>query len=202
MAGVVRPLATPSAGGWGPTPHPQLRVTNHDRDQVVEHVTNAYAEGKLDKDEFDERLHLAMTARTHGDLEPIMRDLYPSRAVPGAPHRPPQMRPQHAGAVTSSDRLGAVAAHVLPFTGLSIFGPLIMLLAGGKNSPYIRHHAVESLNFHLTLLGATILLPFTIVGVLLIPIIWIAALVLGIVGAASAGGETPFRYPFTIRLIK
>ncbi|WP_308250030.1 DUF1707 and DUF4870 domain-containing protein [Sphaerisporangium fuscum] len=177
-------------------------MTDHDRDQVVEHVTAAYAEGRLSKDEFDERLHLAMTARTHADLAPIVRDLHPMRPVPHVPQPPLAMGAPYAPALTGSDRLGAVAAHVLPLCGLSIIGPLIMLLTAGRTSPYVRHHAVESLNFHLTLLGATIALPFTIIGVALIPFLWIAAFVLGIVGAAAALGEGRFRYPLTIRLVK
>ncbi len=168
---------------------------------MVEHVTNAYAEGRLDKDEFDERVHLAMTARTHGDLAPIMYDLFPARPAAPAP-RPMTRDPRYASAVTGGDRLGAVAAHLLPLCGLSIIGPLIMLLTGGKTSPYIRRHAVESLNFHLTVLGATILLPFTIIGIVLVPFIWIAAFVLGIVGAVAAVSESPFRYPLTVRVIK
>ncbi|GAB3903288.1 hypothetical protein GCM10027612_69600 [Microbispora bryophytorum subsp. camponoti] len=72
-------------------PHPQLRVTNQDREQVVEHVKAAYAEGRLDKYEMDERLHLAMTARTHADLVPIMNDLYGTR--PAYVPRPPAYRP-------------------------------------------------------------------------------------------------------------
>jgi uncharacterized Tic20 family protein len=177
-------------------------VSNQDRDQVVEHVTAAYAEGRLDKGEFDERLHLAMTARTHADFAPIMRDLYPLRSAPH-PHKPlPPRAPHYAGPLTGADRLGAVAAHVLPFCGLSFIGPLIMLLTAGRNSPYIRQHAVESLNFHLTVVGATMLLPFTVIGIILIPFIWIAALVLGIVAAVAVVSDTHFRYPLTLRLIK
>src|SRR5690242_18035070 len=73
---VMPATATPPWPGRAPMPHPQLRVTNQDREQVVEHVKAAYAEGRLDKHEMDERLHLAMTARTHADLVPIMNDLY------------------------------------------------------------------------------------------------------------------------------
>jgi uncharacterized protein len=174
-------------------------VTDHDRDQVVEHVTAAYAEGRLDKDEFDERLHLAMTARTHADLVPIVRDLHLERPVPVSP---PPVGAHYALPLTGGDRVGAAAAHLLPFCGLSFVGPLIMLLTGGRRSPYIRQHAMESLNFHLTVLGATILLPFTVIGIVLIPFIWITALVLGIVGAAAAVGDGRFRYPLTVRLIK
>jgi uncharacterized Tic20 family protein len=181
-------------------------VTDQDRDQVVEHVTSAYAEGRLDKAEFDERLDRAMTARTHGDLAPIMRDLYGMRAAPPAPPRafpqPACARPRYGMPVTGGERLGAAAAHALPLFGLSFFGPLIMLLTGGRTSPFIRAHAIEALNFHLTLAAAVLLLPITVVGVLLIPVLLIGAVVLGVVGTAGTAGDTPFRYPFTIRLIK
>ncbi|GGL00150.1 hypothetical protein Sme01_37230 [Sphaerisporangium melleum] len=170
---------------------------------MVEHVTSAYAEGRLDKDEFDERLHRAMTARTHADLIPIMRDLYPSWGATSAPAPRPRVAAGHRPTgLTGNDRLGAAAAHVLPILGLSVIGPLIMLLAGGRTSPYIRSHAVESLNFHLTVLAATIVLPFTVVGVILIPVIWIAAFVLGVVGMVTALNDSDFRYPLTLRLIK
>ncbi|HEX4816178.1 MAG TPA: DUF1707 and DUF4870 domain-containing protein [Nonomuraea sp.] len=194
MAGVPR---TP---GPGQVPPAHLRVTDHDRENVVEHVKAAYAEGRFDKLEFDDRLGRAMTARTHGDLMPIMTELYGSRATPQLVPRPAPARTERAP--ESNERLGAAAAHLLVLLGIPIVGPLIMLLAGGKTSPYIRRHAVESLNFQLTVVGASILLPFTVVGIVLLPFIWVASVVLAIVGGVSALGEGTFRYPMTIRLVK
>lgn len=75
-----------SAPGVRPD-HVDLRVSNQDREQVVEHVKAAYAEGRFDKFEFDDRLDRAMTARVHGDLLPIMHELYGSRPVAPAPIR-------------------------------------------------------------------------------------------------------------------
>jgi uncharacterized Tic20 family protein len=178
-------------------PHPQLRVTNQDREQVVEHVKAAYAEGRLDKAEMDERLDLAMTARTHADLIPIMNDLYGS-----SPAYLPRPRVYDPRALDPRDRLLGSAAHLLSLCGLFVLGPLVILLAAGHTSPYIRRHAVESLNFHLTVLGATILLPFTVVGVILVPVIWVAGLVLSIIGGVSALADGEFRYPLTVRLVK
>ncbi|GGO04124.1 hypothetical protein GCM10010116_08140 [Microbispora rosea subsp. aerata] len=179
-------------------PHPQLRVTDQDREQVVEHVKAAYAEGRLDKQGMDERLHRAMTARTHADLMPIMDDLYGTR-----PAYVPQPPSYHAAAVPDGgDRVGGAASHLSALLGLFIIGPLLMMVTAGRTSPYIRKHAVESLNFHLTVLGATVLLPFTVVGVVLLPVIWVAGLVLSVVGGVSALAATEFRYPLTIRLIK
>ncbi|MFE0150468.1 DUF1707 and DUF4870 domain-containing protein [Nonomuraea sp. NPDC059007] len=189
-------------GGPGPVPQAQLRVTNQDREHVVEHVQAAYAEGRFDKLEFDDRLERAMTARTHGDLMPIMTELYGSRPAAHLHRTVAPAPPKHHGPTESNERLGASAAHLLALIGLPIIGPLILLLTGGKTSPYIRRHALESLNFHLTVTGATFLLPFTIVGVILLPVIWIAAVVLSIAGGVAALSENEFRYPLTVRLIK
>ncbi|WP_246649622.1 DUF1707 and DUF4870 domain-containing protein [Nonomuraea coxensis] len=184
-------------------PPAHLRVTHQDREHVVEHVKAAYAEGRFDKLEFDDRLERAMTARTHGDLMPIMTELYGTQAVPRLAPRPAPACPSRpAGAVEGNERLGAAAGHLLLALGFPIVGPLILLLAAGKTSPYIRRHAVEALNFQLTVVGATILLPFTIIGVVLLPVIWVAAFVLSIVAGVNSLTEGDYRYPLTVRLVK
>ena len=207
MAGTQDPATSP--GEYRRVPQSQLRVANADREHVVEHVKAAYAEGRYEKDEFEDRLERAMTARTHGDLMPIMNEIYgtthprwqqaPAQSAPARSSR--AMRPSGVP-IDGNERLGGAAAHFLAVPGFFVIGPLIMLLTGGKTSPFIRAHAVEALNFHLTLLGATILLAVTVIGVLLIPIIWVAAFVLSIVAGVGALGEDDYRYPFTIRLIK
>ncbi|MFF5208218.1 DUF1707 and DUF4870 domain-containing protein [Streptosporangium sp. NPDC000396] len=210
MTGATTPAANSWHGGVaipGPRPeHADLRVSNQDREQVVEHVKTAYAEGRLDKFEFDDRLERAMTARVHGDLMPIMHELYGSRPAAPAPYPPMTGRAMpnhhHMRAGTGGERLGAAAAHLLPLTGLLAIGPLVMLLAAGKTSPYIRKHAVEALNFQLTLLGATVLLGITFVGAVLIPVLWVGGVVLSVVGGLAALGEGNFRYPFTLRPVK
>lgn len=194
MAGVP----TPSRPGQGPPAH--LRVTHQDREHVVEHVKAAYAEGRFDKLEFDDRLERAMTARTHGDLAPIMTELYGPGAVPRPVTPAPAL--DSGAAPDSNERLGGGAAHLLALIGFPILGPLVLLLTGGKTSPHIRRHALEALNFHLTVTGATFLLPFTVIGVLLLPVIWVGAIVLSIVGGVSALNGNAFRYPLTIRLVK
>ncbi|WP_030454705.1 DUF1707 and DUF4870 domain-containing protein [Herbidospora cretacea] len=180
-------------------PPAHLRVSDADRERVVELVQLAYAEGRLDKDEMDLRLDHAMTAQTHADLVPVMADLYnrvPTLTAYPKPHDEP------ARAADGTDRVAGAAAHLITLTGLFVVGPLIMLLTAGRTSPYVRRHAMEALNFHLTVFGATILLPFTIVGVVLVPIFWVLGIVLSIVGGVSALADGDFRYPLTIRLIK
>jgi uncharacterized Tic20 family protein len=187
--------------------HAEIRVSNQDREQVVDHVKAAYAEGRFDRFEFDDRLERAMTARVHGDLMPIMHELYGSHpAGPGS--YPPIMSQVATGrhldgrTDTGGERVGAAAAHLLPLTGLLAIGPLIMLLTAGRTSSYVRKHAVEALNFQLTILGATILLAITVVGMVLTPLLWFGGLALAVVGGVAALGEGNFRYPFTLRLVK
>ncbi|WP_246083640.1 DUF1707 and DUF4870 domain-containing protein [Nonomuraea diastatica] len=182
-------------------PPAQLRVTTQDREHVVEHVKAAYAEGRFDKFEFDDRLERAMTARTHGDLMPIMTEIYGTQVVPKL-GPPPAAEVRHERAPESNERLGAAIGHMVLLLGVPIVAPLILLLTGGKTSPYIRRQALEALNFQITLVGASILLPFTIIGVVLVPIIWVVAVVLAIVGGVSALTEGNFRYPMTLRLVK
>lgn len=57
-----------------------LRVSHKDRDQVVERLRVAAGDGRLTAEELDERLEAALTARTYGELEPLLLDL---PTVPG-----------------------------------------------------------------------------------------------------------------------
>ncbi|ATW48691.1 DUF1707 SHOCT-like domain-containing protein [Streptomyces peucetius] len=54
---------------------PEMRASDAERERVAERLRDAVAEGRLDMDEFEQRLDAAYRARTHGDLEPLVRDL-------------------------------------------------------------------------------------------------------------------------------
>lgn len=60
---------------------PDLRASDADRERVADILRDALAEGRLDMEEFGERLDAAYKARTYGELEPITRDL----PAPGGP---------------------------------------------------------------------------------------------------------------------
>ncbi|MEU6080613.1 DUF1707 domain-containing protein [Streptomyces sp. NPDC047108] len=68
---------------------PELRASDADRDRVAEILRDALAEGRLDMEEFDERLGAAYQARTYADLEPLTRDLPVSGVAAGAAGREP-----------------------------------------------------------------------------------------------------------------
>lgn len=60
---------------------PAIRVGDRDRDVVVQRLQQAFAEGRLDDDEFDQRTRAALTARHSTDLAELTRDL-PEAAAP------------------------------------------------------------------------------------------------------------------------
>lgn len=77
----------------------RLRASDADREKVADVLREAYAEGRLTRDEHDERLGEAYHAATYGDLLPVLRDLpVPPGTVdlPGAaatPARRPAVQP-------------------------------------------------------------------------------------------------------------
>jgi hypothetical protein len=52
-----------------------LRASDADRDSVAERLRAAAVEGRIDAEELEERLHVALRARTYGDLRRLVADL-------------------------------------------------------------------------------------------------------------------------------
>ena len=84
-AGRAAEPETEAAGGSGAGTggSPALRASDRERDAVVQRVQQAFAEGRLDDTEFDERMRAALTARTHADLDVLLADLPAEKAAPG-----------------------------------------------------------------------------------------------------------------------
>jgi hypothetical protein len=76
MAGEVAPRES----GDERLPARELRASHEDRDRVVELLRMAAGDGRLSADELDQRLEVALTARTYGELAALTRDL---PAAPG-----------------------------------------------------------------------------------------------------------------------
>ncbi len=72
--GPVNP-STPELPPASPVARGYLRAADADRDQVATVLSTAYAEGRLSREEHDERLHQVLAAKTFDDLIPITRDL-------------------------------------------------------------------------------------------------------------------------------
>ena len=65
-------------------PVPEFRASDTDRERVAEVLRDALAEGRLDMEEFEERLEATYRARTYGELAPITRDLPAASVAPPA----------------------------------------------------------------------------------------------------------------------
>jgi uncharacterized Tic20 family protein len=109
---------------------------------------------------------------------------------------------------TSEERTWGWVAHAGSFVGAAVamafVVPLVILLTKGKESPFVRRHAVESLNFQITaLIYAAVSAVLVLVVVGLFMLLALAVVSVGVVGLArvtAASGEE-YRYPLTLRLV-
>jgi hypothetical protein len=65
----------PEPTNVGPIAGGNLRASDADREQVATLLSTAYAEGRLTREEHDDRVDQLMAAKTFDDLIPITRDL-------------------------------------------------------------------------------------------------------------------------------
>lgn len=93
----------------------------------------------------------------------------------------------------------------------SILLPIIALATDGQRDPFVKIHATEALNFHITTLivwavgmaasfltlglGALIAVP-------LLMVVFVLSIVWGIQGAMAANSGAYYQYPVNIRMIK
>ena len=112
--------------------HAALRASDHDRDLVRGVLSDAYADGRLDRAEFDERSDAVGGARTLGELPAIVHDLVattaPALAGAGLVVRPEELVPQ-AVRRYESDRREALAG----FLGPSLICVVIWALTMGPD---------------------------------------------------------------------
>ena len=133
------------------------------------------------------------------------------------PPVPENQTPAVPSSATSDNSL-AVVMHLLgfswfvfPFYG-NILGPLVLWLIKRGDSPYLDRVGKEVLNFQISfsiyisaaIAVGTVLLIF-LIGILfylLAAAIWVAWVILMIVGAVKTSNGEEYKYPFTIRLLQ
>ena len=116
----------------------------------------------------------------------------------------PPYPPVPSFAPTGNDKLWAILCHLSGFIGAPILIPLIIYLVMKDDTPFVRAHAREALNFHISLFIysiACIPLVFIIVGVPLLIALWGVSLIFAIIAAIKAGDGRSYAYPLTIRLV-
>jgi len=85
-----------------------------------------------------------------------------------------------------------------------IIGPLVVWLIKGQSSAFVEDQARESLNFQITISLLEVVawvLTLIFVGWAILAILFLANLVLVVLGAVRASSGEAFRYPFNLRLI-
>lgn len=106
--------------------------------------------------------------------------------------------------VSVDDQTLAVVAHVGGLLTSFVVPLIIWLIQKDKNSAASKH-ALEALNFQITvIIGSVVgfLLSIVLIGFLIIPAVYIIDLVFCIMAAVAASKNEPYRYPISIRLIK
>jgi uncharacterized protein DUF1707 len=66
----------------------QIRASDADRDRVAAKLRDHFAEGRLTREELDERITVTLNAKTLGDLRPVLADLPGPVLAPAAMSRP------------------------------------------------------------------------------------------------------------------
>ncbi|HSV39658.1 MAG TPA: DUF4870 domain-containing protein [Nocardioidaceae bacterium] len=137
----------------------------------------------------------------------------PGYQPPPPGYQPPPGYPQgyqqpYAVMRPDQERTWAGMAHwgslVSAFVALAFLAPLIIMFVKGNESPFVRRHAVESLNFQLSMLLYGIvsaILIIVLIGLFLLiglAVVWIICVIQASI-KASAGEE--YRYPLTIRFV-
>jgi len=132
----------------------------------------------------------------------------PSGPIPGQPRE----------TLTQDDKTWALISHigtlVSAYIALGFLAPLVVMLVKGESSSFARRHAVESLNFQISLLiyslvGGVLAFLFVLMTVglgmlVVLPLalaLAVAVLALIIIATVKAGNGEDYRYPFTIRFV-
>ena len=125
---------------------------------------------------------------------------------PGPPAPPPGSGP--VAVPSQEERNWALAAHVGTFVAawfaMGFLAPLIIMLVKGNDSAFVRRHAVESLNFQVSLLIYLVIsfvLAFVLIGFLLMAVVGVFALVVIILATVKAANGEDYRYPLCIRMV-
>ncbi len=93
-----------------------LRASDADRNVALDAVSSAYADGRLDREEHDERSTSVQEAKTLGDLLGNLRDLAPDSDQAGLVLATPAMMQRRAEQAYLRIRQGALSTFLIPTT--------------------------------------------------------------------------------------
>ncbi len=124
----------------------------------------------------------------------------PNQPMPGAPQgmpmQGPPMRPDE-------EKLWAIGAHLGPLL-LGFIAPLIVWLVFKDRSSFLDRHGKEALNMQISYMIYFLVAGFSLlllVGIVLLPVVGIAWLVLMILATIKAANLEDYRYPAIFRFV-
>lgn len=123
----------------------------------------------------------------------------PPPQQPGPPlpmGQPPPLRPDE-------EKTWGILAHAGGFL-LGVLAPLIVWLMYRERSAWINDTAKEALNFQISYLVyffVAAMSLFLLVGIVLLPVVWVAYYVFMIIASIKAANLEPYRYPLIFRLV-
>jgi hypothetical protein len=133
-----------------------LRASDRDRDVVTGLLTEAYADGRLTREEYDERAGATAAARTLGELPGLIGDLVPQTPVVATGSGVARLDQDalHTRAVQhwESQRRQAVTGVLIPSvicwvvffaTGMTFPWPLFVMLGTGLNLMRVLMHRAD-----------------------------------------------------------
>jgi len=120
----------------------------------------------------------------------------------------PETAPEHA--VSESEQTWAILTHASGLLGLvvplgNILGPLLLWLIKREESAFVDESGKAALNFQITwtlLLFLALLSLVVGIGLLLVPAVALAWLILVVIGTARASDREVYDYPLTIEFIE
>ena len=98
--------------------------------------------------------------------------------------------------------LSLLAGFVIPFAGIVL--PIVLWQIKKDEDPSIDVHgriAINGMISFLIYLVAAGALAFVMVGILLLPLVGLAAIAMPIIGAVKANNGVPWRYPLTFQFV-
>ena len=99
--------------------------------------------------------------------------------------------------------LTALAMFVVPFG--NIIGPLVVWLLKKDEYPFVDEQGKESMNFQISMIIYLFVSGFLIlagIGLIMLPLLFIADLILVVVAAVKVSDGETYQYPLTIRFLK
>jgi hypothetical protein len=108
----------------------RLRASHADREHVIDMLKAAFVQGRITKDEFDERVGQAFASRTYAELATVTTDIPAGQIAVQPPSNPAreQGRPTTSHSVKAR-RCVVVAAAMMTVATFAPGGPALLLFA-------------------------------------------------------------------------